>query len=103
MRSEVDTRGGMRGSRWPRSVVMWITLTTVVVIAWGSSHCFMSVIDARDSLARPDEPHGERVEATGIQFIIDALHSPQASLDQPDLNRALSFVARFQPQRTLSE
>jgi hypothetical protein len=103
MRTEVNSLGETLFSRWRRAVAMWTMSTTAVVTALGYSHCFVSVIDPPVNVARPDGRHSESGDATEIQFLIDALQSSQSSLDQPDLRRALSFVARFQPQRTLSE
>lgn len=103
MRSEADTPGGMRFSRWPLSVVMWTTLTTFVVSVWGSSRCLLDVVDARVVRDRVNDPNREVSEAPAIQFLIDALQSSRAAVAEPDLERALCFVARLQLERTLSE
>lgn len=103
MRLEADSNQGIQFSSWLRYVLLWTSFATIVVIVWGSSHYSVGAIGPRDSLTCPDGRHSELVEASEIQFLIDSLQSSQALLDQSSLNRALDFVARLQPQRTLSK
>ena len=84
-------------------IVVCKVLTTINVMVVSASSAPNQVVDRHKDENRFDAPHSKLEQQTQIPFLFDALQSAQESIDEPNRQRALSFVARLRPRGVQSE